>query len=162
MRFYYIWANLFSFELKNAKKIRNMSPKNTIKMINIQKYYLVHIGPIWSTLVHSAYFGSIRSILSYLVLVLFCRRWSYSVLFVPTRFTLVHSDLFSPLWSYSVLLVPIWSYFVHSIHYVPFGPFVFTSVDLDHFDSFVFTLVHFNLLRSIFVHLHIGIGRRHV
>ena len=132
-----------------------MSHKNAKKMINIRKYYLVHVGP-------SAHFGSIRFTLSYSVLVLFSRRWSYSVLFVPTRLILVHSDLFSPLWSYSVLLVPIWSYFVHSIHYVPFGPFVFTSVHLDHFDSFVFTLIHFNLLRSIFVHLHIGIGRRHV
>ena len=107
-----------------------MSPKNAIKMINIQKYYLVHIGPIRSTLVHSAHFGSSWSTLSYLVLVLFSWRWSYSVLFVPTRFTLVHSDLFSPLWSYSVLLVPIQSYFVHSIHYVPFGPLVFTIVTL--------------------------------
>ena len=147
-----------------------MSPKNAIKMINIQKYYLVHIGPIRSTLVHFSHFGSIRSTLSYLVLVLFGPHWSilptlvlfgphcpiwswsYSVLFVPTRFTLVHSVLFSPLWSYLVLLVPIRSYFVHSIHHVPFGPFVFTLVHLEHFDSFEFTLVHFSLLRSIYRH----------
>ena len=93
-------------------------------MINIQKYYLVHIGPIRSTLVHSTNFGSIQSTLSYLVLVLFSRHWSYSVLFVPTRFPLVHSVLLVPIRSYSVLLVPIRSYFVHSVHYVPFGPFV--------------------------------------
>ena len=115
-------------------------------MINIRKYYLVHIGPIRFTLVHSAHFGSIRFTLSYSVLVLFSRHWSYSVLFVPTQFTLIHFVLFSSLWSYSVLIVPISSYFVHSVHFVQFGPFVFT-------------LVHFNLLR-FFIHFHIG--RRHV
>ena len=55
MKFYYIWAKLFNFELKNTEKIlrkiveiRNMSPKNAIKIINIQKSYLIHIGFIWS------------------------------------------------------------------------------------------------------------------
>ena len=121
-----------------------MSPKNAIKMINIQKYYLVHIGPIrsilplWfysvhivlfglgsirSTLVHFAHFGSIRSTLSYLVLVLFGPICSYSVHIgplCPIQSTLV---LFSPPCSYSVLLCPfnppcsIWSICVH------FGPF---------------------------------------
>ena len=48
MKVYYFWVKLFSFELKNTKKIdiRNMSPKNAIKMINIQKSYSVHIGSI--------------------------------------------------------------------------------------------------------------------
>ena len=69
MRFYYIWAKLFSFELKNTKKkkkieIRNMNLKNAIKMINIQKYYSVHIGLIMSMLVHSTHFGSIWSTLN--------------------------------------------------------------------------------------------------
>ena len=123
-------------------------------MINIQKYYSVHISLIRSMLVHSVHFGSIWSTLVLfgpicplgpiqLTLVLFGPLWSYSVLFVPTRFTLVHSILFSLLWSYSVLLVLIRSYFVHLVHFVPFGPFVFTLVHLDQFDSFWSTSVHF-------------------
>ena len=67
MKFYYIWTTLFSFELKKYKtntkidifyflvnrhdiqqkktlEIRNMSPKNVIKIINIQKCYLGHIS----------------------------------------------------------------------------------------------------------------------
>ena len=62
MKFYYIWAKLFNFELKNTEKIlrkiveiRNMSPKNAIKIINIQKSYFVHIGSIRSYLVHSVH-----------------------------------------------------------------------------------------------------------
>ena len=41
---------------KNAKK-----KKRKKKEVNIQKYYLVHIGRFRSTLVHSAHFGSIQS-----------------------------------------------------------------------------------------------------
>ena len=67
MKFYYIWVKIFSFELKNKKKIdirnKNMSPKNAIKMINIQKSYLVHIGSIRSILSSSVPFGPIRSYL---------------------------------------------------------------------------------------------------
>ena len=65
MRFYYIWAKLFSFELKNTKKIniRNMSPKNAIKMINIQKSYSVHIGSIRSILLSLVQFGHMQSYL---------------------------------------------------------------------------------------------------
>ena len=42
MKFYFIWAKLFSFELKNTNKIgiRDMDPKKAIKIINIQKIYL--------------------------------------------------------------------------------------------------------------------------
>ena len=40
-----------------------MSHKNAIKMINIQKSYLVHLGPIQSTLFHNVHFGSIQSTL---------------------------------------------------------------------------------------------------
>ena len=129
-------------------------------MINIQKYYSVHISLIRSMLVHSVHFGSIWSTLVLfgpicplgpiqLTLVLFGPLWSYSVLFIPTRSTLVHSILFISLSYYLVLLVsfgPILSirfYFVHSVHFVPFSPFVFTSVHLDHFDSFWSTSVHF-------------------
>ena len=128
-------------------------------MINIQKYYSVHISLIRSMLVHSVHFGSIWSTLVLfgpicplgpiqLILVLFGPLWSYSVLFIPTRSTLVHSILFISLSYYLVLLVsfgPILSirfYFVHSVHFVPFGPFVFTSVQLHHFNSFWSTSVH--------------------
>ena len=59
MKFYYIWVEIFSFELKKKKKIdiknKNMSPKNAIKMINIQKSYLAH------TLVIFGLFFPIRS-----------------------------------------------------------------------------------------------------
>jgi len=48
-------------------EIRNMSSKNAVKMIHIQKSYLVHIGSIWSILSSSVQFGLIRSIPSYLV-----------------------------------------------------------------------------------------------
>ena len=129
-------------------------------MINIQKYYSVHISLIRSMLVHSVHFDSIWSTLVLfgpicplgpiqLTLVLFGPLWSYSVLFIPTRSTLVHSILFISLSYYLVLLVsfgPILSirfYFVHSIHFVPFGPFVFTLIHLDHFISFQSTSVHF-------------------
>ena len=53
-----------------------MSPKNEIKMINIQKSYLVHIGSIWSILLSSVQFGLIQS---YLV------HSSTKVLFGPIR-----------------------------------------------------------------------------
>ena len=112
-----------------------MSPKNAIKMINIQKYYLVHIGSIRSTLVHSAHFGSIWSTLSYSVLVLFSRHWSYSILCVPTRSTLVYFVLFNSLLSSLFPFSPILS--IQSY----FGPFMFTSVHLDHFISFLYTCI---------------------
>ena len=64
MKVYYFWVKLFSFELKNTKKIdiRNMSPKNAIKMINIQKSYSVHsilFGPLWFYWVHYVDIGPI-------------------------------------------------------------------------------------------------------
>ena len=39
MKFYFIWAKSFSFELKNTNKIgiRDMDPKKAIKIINIKK-----------------------------------------------------------------------------------------------------------------------------
>ena len=41
-----------------------MSPKNAIKMINIQKYYSVHIGSIRSIMSSLVQFGPIQSIMS--------------------------------------------------------------------------------------------------
>ena len=57
MKFYYIWVKIFSFEFKKKIDIRNknMSPKNAIKMINIQKSYLA------DTLVIFGLFFPIRS-----------------------------------------------------------------------------------------------------
>ena len=44
MKFYFIWVKFFSFRLKNSNKIgignRDMGPKKTIKIINIQKITL--------------------------------------------------------------------------------------------------------------------------
>ena len=88
MKFYYIWAKLFSFELKNTKKeeeektlvIRNMSPKNAIKKINIQKSYLVHFGFVQSTLVLFGLVSPLDPIL--FTSVLFGPHWFYSVHFV--------------------------------------------------------------------------------
>ena len=40
-----------------------MSPKNVIKMINIQKYYSVHVGSIWSIMSSLVQFGPIQSIM---------------------------------------------------------------------------------------------------
>ena len=120
-----------------------MSPKNVIKMI-IQKYYSAHIGLIWSTLVHSTHFGSIQSTLVQFVhLVLFSQHWSQSVHYGPIR---SYQFLLGPHWSTQSYLVhfgpirsslfPFCHIFFHSVHFVPFGPFVFTS--------------------SIFVHFHTG------
>ena len=146
-----------------------MSPKNAIKIINIQKYIQstsVLFGPRWSIMA---------------TLVLFSSHWSYSIYIGPIQSNLSTQSylfdigpirstmiIFSPICSYSVhiglhcliqftlsysILVPIQTYFVHLVHFVPFGPFVFTSVHLDHFNAFWFTSVHF-------VHLHRG--KRHV
>ena len=81
MKFYYIWAKLFSFELKDTYKIdiRNMSPKNAIKMINIQKSYSVHFvlfDPHWFCLVYVGPIGSLRS-----TLILLYPFKSYSIMF---------------------------------------------------------------------------------
>ena len=119
--------NFFSFELKNINKIdieiRNMSPKNAMKMINIQKFCLVLFSPfcpLWSTLVlfsplwsywvQSVHIGPIWYILS--TLVLFGPPRSYLVHFV--HISLIQSTLvlFSPLRSPTVLfspLCPLWS-----------------------------------------------------
>ena len=79
-----------------------MSPRNAIKMINIQKSYLVHFGPIRSIFSSSVHFGSTWS--TFVLLGLIGPNWSYSFLFSPIRFTLV---IFSPLWFYSVHIGPI-------------------------------------------------------
>ena len=104
-----------------------MSPKNAIKMINIQKFYLVHFGlilsilstlvlcsqfdPNWSYFVH---FNPIQASSSYLVhFVLFGPNLSFVLIrstwvpFNPIQSTLVHFVLFSPTWSNSVHHDPI-------------------------------------------------------
>ena len=107
-------------------------------MINIQKYYSVHISLIRSTFVHFSHFGSIQS-----TLVLFGPQQSYS-----THISPIQSNLFT--WSYLVHIGPIrsncsYSVYIgplcpiqftlvlfsppcfHSVHFVSFGQFVFTS-----------------------------------
>ena len=125
MKFYYIWAKLFSFESKNTYKIdiRNMSHKNAIKMINIQKSYSVHFvlfNPHWFCLVYVGPIGSIRS-----TLILFYPLMSYSVHIGYIQS--IHLFLFSPyvhlgpnlsIHSYSILLGP--SCF-HLVLFCPFG-----------------------------------------
>ena len=79
-----------------------MSPKNAIKMINIQKSYLVHVGPILSNLSSLIHFSSITS-----TFVLVGPHWSYFVHFSPISFTLVMFGPFCPSWSYLVDIVTI-------------------------------------------------------
>ena len=63
-----------------------MSPKNAIKMINIQNSYFVHTSFIRSILSSSVQFGPIQSIQSYLVRFV---HWSF------IQSSLVHSASFS-------------------------------------------------------------------
>ena len=144
-----------------------MSTRNAIKMINIQKSYLVHFSPIRSIFSSSVHFGSIWSTFVLLgpigpnwsysfLLVLFGSHWSYSIHFGSIRSILVlylsfcllqlTLVLFSPPWSYLVhmstlvLIYPLvlfWSYLVHLI------PILSYSV---HFIPFVSTSVHFYAL----------------
>ena len=136
-----------------------MSPKNAIKIINIQKSYLVHIGSIWSimsTTVHKAItspFDPIQSILSTKVLFgLFGLLQSTSVLLGP----------FSPHWSYFVHFSSIQSKLVlfssfcpllsYSVHFVHFGliRFILSTLILFHsIWSILSTLVHFSPIRAI-------------
>ena len=142
MKFYYIWAKLFSFELKKKKlkytlEIRDIGLKNAIKMINIQKYYLVHIGSIQSNLFHLVLF-SLFYLLKFYSVQFDRSSQSYSsvnfssiqsVHIVSIWSTLVLFGPFSLLWSYSMLFVyfgsiwsyfdPHWSYSVHSVHFDP-------------------------------------------
>ena len=93
--------------------------------------YLVHIAPFCPLWFYQVYIGPIRSNLStWSNLVDIGPICSYSVhisLLCSIQFTLV---LFGPPCSHSVI------FFFHSVHFIPFGPFVFTS--------------------SIFVHFHTG------
>ena len=184
MKFYYILAKHFNFELKNTKKIktleiRNMSLRNAIKMINIQKCCSIRIGsiqsilsslvlsgpfcplksnsahsvvfnPLWSNSVHLGHVGPIPSTL--VLFSPFCLLWLYLVLFGP----------FFPLWSTSILFVTfglLWLYLVHSVHINLVQSICSYSVHLVPFGpmsiwSIQITLVHFDPSRSIFVHLH--------
>ena len=115
-----------------------MSPKNAIKMINIQSL-------IWSTLVRFGPYGPIRSIWSFLV---------HSVLFNLVHIGLIQSTLFlfGPLcllWSILFTLVhlsPIrvirstWSYLVHFVHFGSIWSIILISVI---FNSHCSYLVHF-------------------
>ena len=134
MKFYYITFGLNSLVLsykkiqtKQTLEIRNMSFKNEIKMINIQKLYLVHIGPILST---SFIFGP------------FCLLWLYSVDIGPIWSTLV---LFNPIRFYLFLSSLLQSYSVHlgSIQSTlfPFGPLHSIWSICVHYDPFLCTYV---------------------
>ena len=150
-----------------------MSPKNAIKMINIQKFYLVHIGSIRSIMSSSVWLGPIWSIWSYLVhfvlstKVLFSPIQSYSIHFSLTQSIQSTLDLFDPHWSYSIHFSPIrsilstlvlfgpfyplWSY---SVHYVYFSSILSYSVHIGPIRSILSTLIDFNpiwVIRSTFV-----------
>ena len=146
MKFYYIWAKFYNFELKNIKKIDIRNKKYEPWKFNKNgKYshwfYLVHsniFGPygpnrsIQSYLVYSVYLSSIRSnsilfiaLRSYLVhSVHIGSIRSIFVLFCPLRSilsTLVHFSLFgsfSALWSYSFHFGSIWSILSTSVQFV--------------------------------------------
>ena len=97
-----------------------MTPKSAIKMINIQKSYLVHIGlnqSILPSLVHFSPIGSIRS-----TLVIFnpyvhfgpnLSIRSRSVYFDPIQFTLFPFGLLRSIWSICVHFGPFVSIFMH-------------------------------------------------
>ena len=171
MRFYHIWAKLFSFESKNTNKIlnltleiRSMHPKNAIKMINIQKSYSVHIvslwsnlssvqfNPIWSYLVHSIHHSFVRSNSIYLVhfspiqsiqstLALFSSYWSYLVYFGFIQSIMPTLVLFGPIRS-------ILSARSTSVWFGPFCTVWSYSVHFVHFDSIWSYLVHIDPIRS--------------
>ena len=121
-----------------------MSPKNAIKIINIQKSYSVHIGSIQSIMFSSIQFGLIRS---------------YSVLFspfYPPKFYLVYFVPFNLIQSTSLLFGPFGPhlfYSVHSVHYSPiqfklvlFGPFCLLqsySIQIDSIQSSLSTTVQY-------------------
>ena len=121
-----------------------MSPKNAIKIINIQKSYSVHIGSIQSIMFSSIQFGLIQS---------------YSVLFspcYPLKFYLVYFGPFNLIQSTSLLFGPFGPhlfYSVHSVHYSPiqfklvlFGPFCLLwsySIQIDSIQSSLSTTVQY-------------------
>ena len=99
-------------------------------MINIQKLF----DPHWSILPTLVLFGPHWSYsVQFVHLVQFSRHWSYLFLLGPHWSTLFYLVHFGPIRS---SLFPFCHIFIHSVHFVPFGPFVFTS--------------------SIFVHFHTG------
>ena len=140
MKFYYIWAKLFSFELKNTYKIyiRNMSPKNAIKIINIEKYYSVHFvlfDPHWFCLVYIGPIGSIRSTL---------------ILFYPFKSYSIHIGYIQSIQSTLALFGPYWSYSVHSINFGLIQSTLFTSVLFSWYWSYS---VHYGPICSYLVHI---------
>ena len=94
--------------------MRNMGPKNAIKMINIQKFYSIYFSPIPSILSFFVHFGSIWSML--VLLGSFCPHWYYYIHFSPIWSTLV---IFSPLWFYSVYIGPFCPLLSYSIDIGP-------------------------------------------
>ena len=136
-----------------------MSPKNAIKIINIQNSYSIHIGFIWSTLSTKIILNQFSFIQS--TLVLFCPLQSYSVHIDPIRFIL----------SILVHLSPIQSFLSTSAFSFHFGPYLFIhsysvyfspirrpiwspSVLFDQLCSIGSNSVRFDPLGSCFVHLH--------
>ena len=100
-----------------------MSPKNAIKMINIQKSYSVHIVSIWSHQSSSVQFGPIGSYLVHFVHYSciqsnypFSPYWLYSVHICPILSTSVLFRIFCPLCSYTVHSAYLGSVCSHSVH----------------------------------------------
>ena len=132
-------------------------------MINVQKSYSVHIGPILS---NSVIFGQLGP---------FCSLWSYSVYsvqFDPLQSYSSHSVDFGSIWSILSTLVlfgpfcPLWSYSVHvaiisstsfrPVHVSPIRSSLSTSILFGLIWSHLVYSVHFGpfiLFRSYFVYL---------
>ena len=152
-----------------------MSPKNAIKIINIQKFYLVHFGLILSILstlvllVNSVQIGPILS-----TSILFCpfchfgpnlSIHSYSVHISPPWSYTVHSFLFGPHRSPSILFDPNWSLWFYSVlidlirstsfnwsnsvHYCPLRSYSVYSFLFGPFRLIQSTLILFNPFGSI-------------
>ena len=141
-------------------------------MINIQKFYSIHFGPIPSIFSFSVHFGSILSMLVLLVHsihigpIIPLQSYSVHIGYIQSiQSTLV---LLDPHWSYSVHYGPIRSYLFLFGTYADFGPnlcilsysvhFSPTQSSLFPFGSILSiwsTLFHLCLLQSIFMLLHI-------
>ena len=131
-----------------------MSPKNAIKIINIQNSYSIHTGFIWSTLSTKIIFDQFSFIQSKLVQ--FCPLQSYSVHIGPIQFILSILVHLSPI--QSILSTSAFSFHIGPIRSIMSTLVLIYSVLfgvlLVPFSPIWSNLVHFDPLGSFFVHLH--------